>query len=109
MKIKIKQTSGWKFHLKDIAGKWVNVETDYLFPGQFNTETARVMMIDVEGIKDDVRVGRIMDRRTNKNYTLSELPAECFSEDRRPFLFVFTKFKRKEIYPALHEKRLFKN
>ena len=51
--------------LKNLEGKWVEVETTHLFANQFNTvpvkgltgSGARIDMADVAEIKDDVRHG----------------------------------------------------
>lgn len=42
--------------MERIAGRWVEVDTTYLFKDQFNTKNClRIMLRDVEAIKDDMR------------------------------------------------------
>lgn len=81
--------------LEKVQGKWIEVETDWLFADQFNTvpiegvsETGmRLMSGDVEEIQDDIRVGRIFDRYTHKNYaTINHVPKECFENGREYYL-----------------------
>lgn len=56
--------------LKNIQGKWLEVETEHLFSDQFNTAPiqdvsengVRIMMEDVVEIKDDVRDGVVKCR-----------------------------------------------
>lgn len=43
---------------KNMAGKWLSVETKYLFNNQYNTKTYRVMDTQVKAVKDDARAGR---------------------------------------------------
>jgi hypothetical protein len=51
--------------LKGLQGKWVEVDTEFLFTDQFNTVVvegvtgsgARIDLVDVAEIKDDVRQG----------------------------------------------------
>jgi hypothetical protein len=59
-----------------VAGKWLEVETDYLFQDQFNTAPIagvseyglRVMACHVEEIENDERIWRIFDTYTGKHY-----------------------------------------
>jgi rubrerythrin len=41
--------------LKRLCGKWVKVETKFLFRDQFNVKNLRIMLRDVEAIEDDIR------------------------------------------------------
>lgn len=45
-------------YFKRMAGKWLKVETDYLFNNQYNTATHRIMDSQVSAVKDDARKGR---------------------------------------------------
>ena len=55
----------WADMLKKVEGKWLEVETEYLFKDQFNTAPIpgvselgmRIMIEDVEEIEDDIREG----------------------------------------------------
>lgn len=55
----------WVKMLEAVQGKWIEVETNYLFQDQFNTVPIpgvselgmRIMMESVEEIEDDVRIG----------------------------------------------------
>jgi len=40
------------------GGKWVKVETDYLFTNQYNTEKFRVMDSMISAVRDDARIGK---------------------------------------------------
>ena len=40
------------------GGKWVKVETDYLFTNQYNTEKFRVMDSMISAVRDDARQGK---------------------------------------------------
>lgn len=45
-------------YFKRMAGKWVTVETDYLFNNQYNTATHRVMDSQVSAVRNDARHNR---------------------------------------------------
>jgi hypothetical protein len=64
MKVKIKKNAYiWAGNLRDqvksLEGKWLEVETDYLFNDQYNIKTPNIRVYDsmVEAVKDDVREG----------------------------------------------------
>lgn len=66
MKIKIKKnayvfasynSSEMRNWLKEHEGAWVDVETDYLFNNQYNTEKYRIFDSMVEAVQDDAREG----------------------------------------------------
>lgn len=63
MKIKIKKNAYiWagsnSKQIKELEGKWVDVETDHLFTNQYNTKELRVYDSQVEAVKDDARIGK---------------------------------------------------
>lgn len=85
----------WEKMLSKVQGKWLTVETDFLFADQFNTIPIkgvsdlgiRVTFDDVEAVKDDIRIGRYFDRWTNKNY--KRIPKICLTPERKQYLFRF--------------------
>lgn len=73
MKIKIKPNIANKYStdyaekIRQLESKWVDVETEHLFPDQFNTTSPikgvsaiglRIYAIDVDEIQNDERIGR---------------------------------------------------
>lgn len=88
----------WADMLRKVEGKWLEVETEYLFADQFNTAPIqgvsesgmRIMGEDVEEVRGDVRPGRCLDRWTNKNY--DSLPEECKVGERRQYIYQFIPF-----------------
>ena len=40
----------YRLALQKLGGRWVNVETDYIFRDQYNTATLRIMDVNVEKI-----------------------------------------------------------
>jgi hypothetical protein len=53
--------NSYRQKINEVAGCWLEVETDYLFKDQFNTAAPhhlRIMMRNVAEIKNDVRVNR---------------------------------------------------
>ena len=71
MKIKVKNKTyysmlnnnkDWVDKMNTVAGKWIEVDTEYLFSDQFNTPAGdgqgsglRILLKDIEAIKDDMR------------------------------------------------------
>ena len=51
-------TVEFKNWIAENGGKWVKVETDYLFTNQYNTEKFRVMDSMISAVRDDARQGK---------------------------------------------------
>ena len=67
MRIKIKESDNlvydkfktYKYNeaLKNNAGKWIEVETEYLFDDQYNTTIGRIFDRDIQAVENDARKG----------------------------------------------------
>ena len=68
------ETDEYRKKLQDLAGQWVDVETEHVFGDQFNTSELRVMISNVAEIKDDVRIGAIKCQYCN--YTVLNVSDE---------------------------------
>lgn len=103
--------------LKQLEGRWLEVETEHLFSDQFNTAPddvsesgMRIFARDVADIVDDVRVNRIKDVYTGKHYEfMSEVPDEAFEDARKKYLMRWQRHKDERISRAfLKEVPIFK-
>lgn len=61
--LEARATANWKEGMKEIAGQWVEVETEYLFDNQYNITTPsgiglRIMQEYVMDVQDDARIGK---------------------------------------------------
>lgn len=89
--------------LKKFAGKWMIVDTEYLFADQFNTKNGnlRVIAQNVAEIKHDKRLGKIKDTWTGEYFSSKKkIPLEYLSSpERRKYLkkFAPTEYDDKKI------------
>jgi len=44
--------------VKENGGKWIDVETDYLFNNQYNTGKFRIMDSHISAVREDARIGK---------------------------------------------------
>jgi hypothetical protein len=44
--------------IADNGGKWIDVETDYLFKNQYNVAKFRIMDKHISAVRDDARIGK---------------------------------------------------
>lgn len=62
----------WLTKIRELAGTWLDVETEYLFKDQYNTAAGRIMADIVERVEGDARIGRVYCTYCHKH---SENPA----------------------------------
>ena len=93
--------------LKRVEGCVLDVETDYLFTDQFNTEKLRIMANVVTEVIDDERIGKIKSGYTGRLY--SEEP-KGLDDEEKSLMYRFVEHPNKIIREAgIHVYELYYN